>query len=313
VRHVIEQWAPEYGSPLEADGLDTSKAEITLDIEVPADAWAPRQATVGPAACVLFSDGVRRIDARVWLLDEVDATAEPQAAILASYAAGVVRSRGERAELVDLIVERGLFTPSPAAVDIESRHGVWFVHRAHDATPDALSLALQTRMGGTEADVIARVTEADGADLVVVDGPLRGGVTYPHCAVGYVKTHATSYLVPPQAGVVAQLAPGQRTPLFTITSPLRTRHAWYLRLPGASGHPWAGVVRCEVEAGGRPVAAAVALADLATATIPRFASQGHKDPRAPQNLVPIGGLEHRLRHLLGDRDLLFRGLVRGAA
>jgi hypothetical protein len=55
------------------------------------------------------------------------------------------------------------------------------------------------------------------------------------------------------------------------------------------------------------------MADLASATLPRFASMGHKDPRAPQNLVPIGGLEHRLRHLLGDRDLLYRGLIRAAA
>lgn len=43
-----------------------------------------------------------------------------------------------------------------------------------------------------------------------------------------------------------------------------------------------------------------------------MASSPHKDPRAPQNLVPIGGLERELRHRLGDQQLLYRSL-RGAA
>jgi hypothetical protein len=34
----------------------------------------------------------------------------------------------------------------------------------------------------------------------------------------------------------------------------------------------------------------------------------YKDPRAPQNLVPIGGLEKLLRHRLGDTRLLYRAL-----
>ena len=45
-----------------------------------------------------------------------------------------------------------------------------------------------------------------------------------------------------------------------------------------------------------------------TATLPRFASQEHKDPRAPQNLYPIAGLERALRRRLGDARLLYRSL-----
>jgi hypothetical protein len=48
-------------------------------------------------------------------------------------------------------------------------------------------------------------------------------------------------------------------------------------------------------------------------TLPRFASVPYKDPRAPQNLVPIAGLERRLRSLLGDARLLQRSLARAAA
>ena len=40
----------------------------------------------------------------------------------------------------------------------------------------------------------------------------------------------------------------------------------------------------------------------------RFAASAYKDPRAPQNLIPIAGLERRLRALLGDPRLLHRAL-----
>ena len=71
-------------------------------------------------------------------------------------------------------------------------------------------------------------------------------------------------------------------------------------------------MRCELPAAGS-VVAAVERADLVSACLPRFASQAHKEPRAPQNLVPIAGLEQRLRHLLGDPFVLERALRVAAA
>ena len=50
-----------------------------------------------------------------------------------------------------------------------------------------------------------------------------------------------------------------------------------------------------------------------TATLPRFASAPHKDPRAPQNLYPISGLERVLRRRLGDPLLILRALRSAAA
>jgi hypothetical protein len=58
---------------------------------------------------------------------------------------------------------------------------------------------------------------------------------------------------------------------------------------------------------------AIGLADLATTTLPRFASSPYKDPRAPQNLTPIAALERRLRGMLGDQRLLMRGLSAATA
>jgi hypothetical protein len=50
-----------------------------------------------------------------------------------------------------------------------------------------------------------------------------------------------------------------------------------------------------------------------SACLPRFASRPHKEPRAPQNLYPIAGLERDLRHRLGDARILYRALRRAAA
>jgi hypothetical protein len=72
------------------------------------------------------------------------------------------------------------------------------------------------------------------------------------------------------------------------------------------------VVRAECPAE-LSIPAAVACADLSVVTLPRFAATAYKDPRAPQNLVPIAGLEQRLRARLGDARLLHRTLTRAAA
>jgi hypothetical protein len=69
----------------------------------------------------------------------------------------------------------------------------------------------------------------------------------------------------------------------------------------------AGVVRLETS-GALDLAQVVALADVSARYLPRFASDPAHDPRAPQNLYPIGGLEARLRHLLGDPLLVRRAI-----
>jgi hypothetical protein len=121
-----------------------------------------------------------------------------------------------------------------------------------------------------------------------------------------VKTHHTAYLTGDAAAVLAALAPGERTPAFTIGTTW-TRHSWYVRLPGAGGAPLAGVVRCECPADVAPEQL-VTLADLTASILPRYASEAHKDGRAPQNLYPIAGLERELRRRLGDSALIYRGL-----
>jgi uncharacterized protein len=146
----------------------------------------------------------------------------------------------------------------------------------------------------------------------VYDGPLRG--RNDARAIGYVKTQQVHYLPEELQPVLGQLDTGQRTPLFRIgaAGDWRSRYSWYLRLPTPRSQPLSGIVRIELMADDG-IDMAVARADSVTASLPRFASEAHKDARAPQNLYPIAGLEHRLRHLLGDPQILERALRRAAA
>ena len=317
MRFAVESWAPDYGAPVDPEQLEPADGSVNTGVELPAAAWRPLEpATPEPVGRILFVDGVRRIDARVWITGE-GGTAH--AGVAASYAAGVVccepRAEGAsgRAARIDRCeVVRALFSAAPDLAGIDTRHGAYRPCAVAGDSADALSLALQQRMGELEAAVAAGTGVAD-ADLVVVDGPLNKLPSVPN-AVGYVKTHHRRYLGEDLTAVVAALRPGERTPLF-VTAAQWSRYSWYARLPATAGpgaHPWSGVVRGEAS-GELATAEAGRLADLATAALPAYASSAHKDPRAPQNLVPIAELERGLRRHLGDPALLYRSLRLAAA
>jgi hypothetical protein len=305
----VDPWDPSYGmaygEEMTGESLQESSAELALDLELPADQWRPLAADpeLPVPGTILFLDGVRRIDARVWVHGT---DPQPSPGIAASYAAGLVCLNGS-ARITDVAVERGLFTAAPDAPDITARHAVYVASKAPGPGMDKLSLALQQHLGEAEVQLalLFRKEHPDAQDLLFVDGPLRGR-THLDRTLGFIKTHHTTYLPAEQAAVVTQLQPGQRTPAFGMGTSWR-RSSWYLRLPGSPGAPWSGVVRLECSAD-LPVPEVKRLADLSALLLPPLASSPHKDPRAPQNLVPIGGLERELRRRLGDQRLLYRSL-----
>ncbi len=296
MRFAVETWAPEYGTPAEGE---LAEVEIEPDVAVEVDPkdWQPMLPDVEPVADVVFVDGVRRVDANVWIEQPAG---YPALGLCATFAAGAVRCNGT-AEVVAASVRRGLFTAADGAEVIETRHGAYEVHRTTGSTPEELWLGIQAGMGRLEGEVSAGLRDAG---LVMVDGPLSHHRHVPE-AVGFIKTQHRHYLPEGLRAVVAALPAGRRTPLFLISqgSP---KYSWYLRLAIGPG-PIGGVVRCEASAE-RSVSQAARLADQVTATLPRFASHEHKDSRAPQNLYPIGGLERALRRRLGDPQLMFRAL-----
>jgi hypothetical protein len=129
--------------------------------------------------------------------------------------------------------------------------------------------------------------------------------------IGVVKRFARAYLDPEHDALLARLAPGERTPLFGLASqqhPLE-RYAWYTRLVDSprTWHDHAGLVRCEVRAG-VGLTHARELADRVSGMLPRYAGRP-TDPRYPQNLAPVGGLETWLQHRMGHRGLIRRALT----
>ena len=313
MRFQVDGWSPDYGSSLqEFEELAESEAQLDVDVEVQGSRWRPvAPSPVAVPETILFVDGVRRVEARLWLRPE-DGD-EVSAGLCASYAAGVVRSTRTAANVEVAEVRRALLTTSDDAEDIETRLGSWTaVHAKPDETIqvfDLLSLALQEKLAELEIICAANAraaTESGGDDLLVIDGPLRGRAKVPR-AIGMIKSQQSAYLPADLNRVVGALQAGERTPVFLLGTTWE-RYSWYLRLPGAGGSPWAGIVRveCSHEVSRED---AVALASLSQAVLPKYASEPFKDPRAPQNLYPIGGLEKTLRHRLGDPNLLRRALL----
>ena len=205
--------------------------------------------------------------------------------------------------MIDAQVHRALVSTA-GAPPLDTQAGRFEPYAVADDSIDKLLLGLQGQLGNLEVEVAAR-NDPEGA-LVVLNGPVSRGRYQIPGALGYVKTHRVSYLPSRVSDVVSRLRPWERTPIF-LTQTTWSRYSWYLRLPGGEGHPWAGVVRCEASAEGE-VRKFRALADQTAAVLPDYASEPHKETRAPQNLYPISMLERELRRRLGDPAYVNRAL-----
>ena len=299
-RIFVEGWSPEYGAPL--DAAELAPAEGSVDDAVETDAWAPRDGVDDGVEHIAFVDGVRRIDARLTIDDPV---AGPVPGICGTFAVGAVRwdRSAARSVVSDERVERWAVVAGGRpevfpAVDLRPPYETLAIG---ERDGDALVQALQSAMREAEG-ALASALASDA--FVFADGPLKE--LGPRQVVGTVKSHRVTYLSPERLSVIAALGVGQRTPLFAIKD--YGRYSWYVRLAVLEGgHSWTGIVRCEASAH-LPLPEARAIADRTAALLPLVASEPHLDPRAPQNLVPIGELERQLRNRMGDPGLVYRAL-----
>ena len=301
----VESWAPEYGSSINLPAAEDADGHADATVERTLDDWTPIDPL--PASKpdeIAFIDGIQRVDARIWIHENGMSTP----AVCVSMAAGATICAHGTATTEGVQVARSLVAPaSSAAGPIGTRHATYEFVPAQDMTPEATYLAIHGRRTALEVSVARSVS----CDLIVFDGPLRG-YNDPQ-SVGYIKTHHKIYLPHAVQAILGDLGDGQRTPLFFLSGgPGGGRWSWYLRLPGPRVHPMSGIVRLEL-AGTGAATAAIERAEHVSACLPEFASEPHKESRAPQNLYPISGIERELRRRLGDAPLLERALRVAAA
>lgn len=326
MRISVEAWQPDYGGELDLGRPDEETiAEVQTDCED--RPWAPINPEHPGDLCdkeLIFIDGTRRIDARLFVSDNGSA---PTPGVAGSVGVGAVACdpaapgingrkgaewwKPKNARVVEERITRYLAVGGGLAAALSAGAGLEYKSLPVPGySIDELVDAVHNTMRTIEAQLGQEMAAKDY--LVFVDGPLAVMRAQPQPMVGFIKAHHRRYLQGDQEKVVSELGCGQRTPMFAFGEP-RPRYSWYLRLckPEADMHGWHGVVRCEAPAA-LPVEDVVQLADASASLLPAFASLPFWDARAPQNLVPVTGLEKRLHHLLGERDLVYR-MVRSAA
>ncbi|MBI4212689.1 MAG: hypothetical protein HY534_00070 [Chloroflexi bacterium] len=315
MRLRVDPWATEYGSGLQlGDEGATESPQVDVGVEVanPAD-WCPvSPGSVERPASIYFVDGTQRLEAHV----TIEGGGETFFGVMVSLAVGAARAASGSVTIETPLVHRSLamgdaprlFTTfgGEALEAITVRAGsqdLEFVPRPSEKPgSEGIRDAIDSQRRALEKQ-FGEGLAARGEPLVVMDGPLPQYPASTTALVGYMKTIHRQYLpaeLPECRAVVTQLRAGERSPVFMVLG-RASRYSWYLRLtdPRPIDHSLAGVVRLETLAE-VDRERAVELANLTARYLPDFASPRERDPRAPQNLLPIGGLEARLRHEMGD-------------
>ena len=283
---------------------------IDADVELPADAWRPLlPGAHDRPARLLFVDGIRRLEARL-LVDRGDRRCH---GALGTFGVGAVCVAGGRASWHTEHVGRVAVLGSNERFSGPLALGAALAYEPRSTSSDEADgplLALHGEMRQAE-ERLARALSDDEDALVIVDGPITFGDATRGRAIGFIKRLFKLYLQDAQTQVVAHLRVGERSPIFAIVGTGRfARLSWFVRLsqPLATEADLTGLARLEVS-GTVGLADAQRLADATTALLPAFVPTRARDPRAPQNLLPIGALEAHLRRRLGDARLVRRRLA----
>ena len=302
----FEEWDPSYGSPYLTDETtpdDPGYEAAPIVEDTPDGSFSIRPSADTPRlGKVAFVDGVQRREGLLYRT--ADDGRLLRGGVGAFSAGATVAEPGERMRWWDETSTRRLvifgggqpirlpdvddFSWDPIAVESEEL--------------DAPQRELQSRMRAEESKLAEKLA-ADGW-LTVLDGPLTFTRSRDLPLAGLVKTHHRMLLAPEFHARVGEIRGGERTPLFQLGS---DRYSAYMRLTErhAGTGPWHGIIRLEV-----PQSAGVEYArettDRLTAELPRFAGVPHRDPRAPQNLMPVGALETWLRRRMGPSRFAIR-------
>lgn len=306
----FDPWQAEYGSEIPLEVVSEAGSEgVDLDLEYAESAWKPCAGKDSAMFETLaFVDGVRRLDARVLA---TRGGRRPCHGVFGSIAVGVARTDGRQATIEQIEIRRScvLGAGEKLESDVHVRDSlIYAASSTTDLKPDGPLRVVQQTMRAAEA-IAAHEAVRAGAGLVIADGRLELSPEPTTRIVGYVKRIVELYLPERFFPFLAGLPPRTRTPIFAIRTSKKDIGylSWFLRLgeplPGEAA--LTGLVRLELPAAAG-LEAARALADATTVALPRFVPPRSRDPRSPQNLLPIGGLEAQLRRRLGDPRLIRR-------
>jgi len=271
----------------------------------------------------VFLDGTRRVEANLFIEDSDTNRIFP--VVIGSAAVGAVQT-GQQVRILTesfqvshlMVAAHGApsgFEPLTLQFGAQSRLYEYVVpHQAPmlgRPTSQELTATLQDKMRRMEGSLAAQIQAwPTPPEVLCIDGPLSYDTDTGE-SIGLIKRQSTQYLSGDHERIFADLSPGNRTPLFRIHGQQNKlgRFSWFCRLMerrGAMGM-LSGIMRCEVnESIG--VRRAMILANMTAQWLHHFGSTTGSDPRAPQNLYPIGALEHSLKHYLGDSLLIARSL-----
>jgi hypothetical protein len=311
MRLRLDPWPGDYEGSFQLEELEEGPAG-QIDPDVEGIAWTPIQPKlIERPEPLFFVDGVRRIDARVIADDDSGRIVH---GLFGSVACGAVRVERAKAAFEEIRISRYIVLGSglmaqPQMVTVGNIELAFVPYSVAETGPTAPLLGLQNLMRTEEASIAQ--DHAPEAACVFADGPLTYFAAVKQRTVGVIKRLFKPYLAASNFALVPRLALAERTPLFAILDGKYDRFSWYLRIgtPRPMDHDVAGVLRMEVRTGAG-LETAVELANLSASCLPAFAGDSARDPRAPQNLLPIGALEQELRHRLGDAIAIRRAIER---
>lgn len=301
IRIRLDPWPAEYESSFQIEEFK-EEASAKIDTEVEGIGWHAIEAReFDRPEQIFFIDGVRRIDARI-IVD--DKSGNIIRGLFGCIGVGAVRVELNAATFEEIRIKRYLvvgsgISPEAEALRIGNTDVVFESYSVPENSPIAPVAGLQNLMR-TEEAALAEALAKESA-CIFADGPLTYFSGVKQIAIGVIKRLVEPYLSATQFNLVRHLRTGQRTPLFVITKAKYDRFSWYLRVgtPRLMDHDVAGVLRLEMRSG-VGVARAVELANMSASCLPAFVGEWFRDPRSPQNLLPIGALEQELRHRMGD-------------
>ena len=236
---AVQAWAPDYGSEVEI-AWDQGRPD---DLDVTAEGVGWKAVSAGKQDDltwdeVLFIDGVRRTDARVFVTPEDGAGASAGVAVsvgVGAVSCDIAAGNGSpvrAARIAEAIVKRVVAVGGGAELALSAGPGLEYAALpVAGFAPEDLDRKVHDVMRDAEAVLAIELAAAAGSGrLVIVDGPLAKMSPGATAVIGMIKSHNGTYLDDAENALVSDLECGERTPFFYFGGPQRPRYSWYLRL-----------------------------------------------------------------------------------